>query len=235
LNNYENSLVEQGRRERVDRSAFYKFSQVVSRPFLRLLFRHESHGLENIPDETGAVVATNHASNLDPPLVGADVDRPLFTMAKQSLHETPVLGTLIRGLYSFPVRRGVLDTTALRTAVTLLEHDNLVLMFPEGTRTTDGKLQEPRPGVGKIVAEAEVPVVPGYVKGSYDAWPKGQPVPKPRSTSVHFGEPIRMPERVKDADGREDYEAISGRIIDEIRNIKNRVDSTSQEGTAYDG
>jgi 1-acyl-sn-glycerol-3-phosphate acyltransferase len=138
-------------------------------------------------------------------------------------------------LYSFPVRRGVLDTTALRTAVTLLEHDNLVLMFPEGTRTTDGKLQEPRPGVGKIVAQAEVPVVPGYVKGSYDAWPKGQPVPKPRSTSVHFGEPIRMPERVKDADGREDYEAISGRIIDEIRNIKNRVDSTSQEGTAYDG
>jgi 1-acyl-sn-glycerol-3-phosphate acyltransferase len=153
-------------------------------------------------------------------------------MAKQSLHETPILGTLIRSLYSFPVRRGVLDTRALRTAVTLLEHDNLVLMFPEGTRTTDGELQEPRPGVGKIMVEAEVPVVPGYVKGSYEAWSKGQIIPKLRKTSVHFGEPIKMPDRINNADDREDYEAISARIIDEIRNIKNRVDSNPQEGTA---
>ncbi len=232
MSNYENALVEQGRRERVEPSLFYRLSQVVSRPFLRLLFRHESHGLENIPDRTGAVVATNHASNLDPPLVGADVRRPLFTMAKQSLHETPILGTLIRSLYSFPVRRGVLDTSALRTAVTLLENGNLVLMFPEGTRTTDGELQRPRPGVGKIVSEAEVPVVPGYVKGTYEAWPKGQTIPKPRKTSVYFGEPIRMPDRAGKANGRQEYEAISARIIDEIRNIQNQVDSNSQEGTA---
>lgn len=235
MNDSGNPLVEEGRRERVNRSSFYQLSQIFSRPFLRLYFRHETFGLGHIPEETGAVVATNHASNLDPPLIGADLTRPLFTMAKKSLHETPVLGSLIRQLYSFPVRRGVLDTSALRTAVSLLEQDNLVLMFPEGTRSPDGDLQEPRPGVGKIVAEASVFVVPGYVRGSYGAWPKGQALPKPCKTAVHFGEPLELTGAIDGATERADYEEISRRIIESIRDIKNRVDSTSQEGTVQDG
>lgn len=172
-------------------------------------------------------MATNHASNLDPPLVGVDVPRPLFTMAKKSLHETPGVGTLIRSLYSFPVRRGVLDTTALRTAVELLEQDNLVLMFPEGTRSMDGELQDARPGVGKIVAEAEVQVVPAYVKGTYRAMGKGSSFPKPFKTDVFFGDPLTFDDILKRETDRNDYEAISESIMDSIRSIKERVESTS--------
>lgn len=180
-------------------------------------------------------MATNHTSNIDPPLVGVDVNRPLFTMAKQALHDTPLLGSLIRQLYSFPVRRGVLDTSALRTAVSLLEHNNLVLMFPEGTRSPDGTLQKARPGVGKIVSEAGVPVVPGYIHGSHDALPKGTVFPKPAKTQVHFGEPITLEAYEKNDMSREDYEAISDRILNSIRDIKQRVITTSQEVPAQDG
>lgn len=148
-------------------------------------------------------------------------------MAKKSLHDTPVLGSLIRELYSFPIRRGVLDTSALKTAVSLLRHNNLVLMFPEGTRSTDGNLQEPRPGVGKIVAESGVPVIPGYVKGSFNAWPKGGQFPKPVKTSVHFGEPVRMDDFVKENMRSDDYKEMSREILDTIKTIKQRVNSTS--------
>lgn len=223
-----NPLVEKGRQERVERSSFYRILQVLTRPFLRVYFRHETYGLENIPEKDGAVVATNHASNIDPPLVGADVNRPLFTMAKQSLHEAPVLGSLIRRLYSFPVRRGVIDTSALRTAVSLLEKDNLVLMFPEGTRSPDGEIKEARPGVGKIVAEAGAPVVPGYVSGSFQAFPKGGTVPKPCKTSVHFGEPIPFEQfQVGKTLNRDDYESISRKILDSVRSIKQDVELTA--------
>lgn len=211
----------------MNRSLFYRALQVTTRPFLRLYFRHQSHGLDNIPETSGAVIATNHASNLDPPLIGVDVPRPLFTMAKKSLHETTGVGELIRALYSFPVRRGVLDTTALRTAVELLRNDNLVLMFPEGTRTRDGELQTARPGVGKIVAESGVMVVPGYVRGTYEAMGKGSSCPKPMKTDVYFGDPLTFDDILNSETDREDYEAISESIMDSIRSIKERVESTS--------
>jgi 1-acyl-sn-glycerol-3-phosphate acyltransferase len=152
-------------------------------------------------------------------------------MAKKSLHDTPGVGQLIRGLYSFPVRRGVLDTTALRTAVELLQNGNLVLMFPEGTRSPDGDLQKARPGVGKIIADAEVPVVPGYVSGTHRAMGKGDSCPKPVKTDVYFGNPLRFDDMLDDEATREDYEAISESIMDSIRSIKERFESPSQEGT----
>ncbi|MFB6347345.1 MAG: lysophospholipid acyltransferase family protein [bacterium] len=211
----------------MDRTLFYRGLQIVARPFLSIYFRHQTHGVDNIPDTSGAVIATNHASNLDPPLIGADVPRPLFTMAKKSLHETPGLGYLIRSLHSFPVRRGVLDTTALRTAVELLQSGNLVLMFPEGTRSSDGRLQEARPGVGKIVAEAGATVVPGYVSGTHRAMGKGSVFPKPVKTSVTFGDPLKFDDILNTETDRGDYEAISESIMDSIRSIKARVESSS--------
>ncbi len=221
-------LVEKGCRERVERSYFYLSLQAIAKPLFGLYFRHESHGLDNIPNQAGAIIATNHASNIDPPLIAVDVKRPLYMMAKQSLHEIPLIGSFIRRAYSFPVRRGVIDTSALRTAISLLDNDNLVLMFPEGTRSPDGRIQEARPGVGKIVAESDVPVVPGYVKGSFEAFPKGGRIPKPRKTSVHFGESIEFhPRQEQSTTSREDYESISNDILQAIRTIKKRVESTS--------
>lgn len=235
MNRTNNSPVDRGLRKKVDRSSFYWFLQLVARPFLSLYFRYESYNSDNIPRQCGAVVATNHASNLDPPLVAVDLKRPLFAMAKESLHETPLLGTVIRKLNSFPVRRGTFDRSALRTAINLLENDNLLLMFPEGTRTINGSLQEARPGVGKIVAEASVPVVPGYIKGSYEALPKGTWFPRPVKTSVHFGEPMTLEHLVTQPMERSDYERLSDEILDEIRELKERVELSNQEGLSHDG
>lgn len=115
----------------------------------------------------------------------------------------------------------------MRTAVELVENGNLVLMFPEGTRTADGDLQDARPGVGKIVAETEAEVIPGYVQGTYRAMGKGSSWPKPVKTDVYFGDSLVFDDILEDRVDRDDYESISRTIMDSIRTIKERVDSTS--------
>lgn len=212
---------------RVQRSWLYRFSQTILRPVFKLYFRHETTGIDNIPSDTGAVVATNHASNLDPPLIGMHLPRPLFTMAKESLHDIPLFGSLIRTFYSFPVRRGVFDRKALRRAKKIIETKNLLLMFPEGTRTRDGNLQKARAGIGKIVYEAECPVVPGYVSGSYDAMPAGSWFPRPKKTSTHFGKPISFDDIFSNDHERGNlksvYQEISERILERIRKISDNA------------
>lgn len=212
---------------RVSRSWLYLFLQYVSLgPLIKLYFRHRTHGLLHVPDDQGAIIATNHASVLDPPLVACDIPRPLFTMAKQSLHEIPLFGRAIRACYSFPVRRGTLDHSALRRAVTLLQNGNLMLLFPEGTRTRDGELQEGRPGVGKIATEAGCPIVPGYLNGTFGSMPPGSVFPRPRRTTLYFGEPIR-PDVGGPADDaqsrRRRYNQIAESVMEAIADLRQKA------------
>lgn len=171
-------------------------------------------------------MATNHASVLDPPLVAVDIPRPLFTMAKQSLHEIPLFGSAIRACYSFPVRRGGLDHGALRRAVQLLTDGNLVLMFPEGTRTRDGRLQPGRPGIGMIASKADCPVVPGYLHGTFEAMPAGSLFPRPARTSLHFSEPLTFPSPDRDDNAksrRRRYNDVAKTVMEAIEDIKGNV------------
>lgn len=201
------------------RTVLYRFLQVVVGFTLRVYFRHRTYGLNHIPDSTGAVIATNHASVLDPPFIGVDIPRPLFIMAKQSLHDLPLFGSFIRAMHSFPVRRGAGDQGAIRKAVDIVNQGNLVLIFLEGTRTRDGDLQSPKPGIGKIVDESGCPVIPGYVSGSFEALGPGKWFPKPVSTSTRFGEPLRFSSDDEQSD-REHYQSISDDVMNSIKELK---------------
>lgn len=209
---------------RVSRSWLYLFLQYVSLgPLIKLYFRHSTRGLGHVPEDEGAIIATNHASVLDPPLVACDIPRPLFTMAKQSLHDIPLFGSAIRACYSFPVRRGTLDHSALRRAVTLLRNGNLMLLFPEGTRTRDGTLQEGRPGIGKIAYEADCPIVPGYLHGTFGSMPPGRVFPRPRKTTLYFGEPLRVDGDASGDDAksrRRRYNHVARSVMDAIADLK---------------
>lgn len=168
---------------------FYQFIGLVSAPILKTVYRLEARGLENLPSDTGFVLAANHTSNFDPWPLGIPLwpRRQLYFMAKAELF-VPVLGTLLRAGGAFPVRRGEHDVQAMETAIRLCKEGHIVAMFPEGTRRQKGlrKKFEPRPRTGsaRIALAAGVPLVPAAIKGTerLSRFPKlkvayGRPIP----------------------------------------------------------
>lgn len=147
-------------------------------------------GREKVPAEGGVIVAANHVSYLDIPIVGCALARRADFLAKAELFRTPVVGWLFRRLGGVPIRRGGLDRAALAEVQRRLAQGRLVVMYPEGTRSPDERLQDAKPGIGMLVARTGVPVVPAYVAGTGEAWPPGARWLRCRPITVIFGEPM---------------------------------------------
>jgi len=170
----------------------YALAKFFLLAFYRVVYRMRVVGLERVPREGPMLVASNHASHLDPPAVGISMPRPVRIMAKKELFSVPVLGWLISGLGAIPVSRGGADRRAVETMGGLLRTGATVLIFPEGTRTLDGRLQEPKAGVGWLALQMpDCWIVPVYVTGTYAAWPKGRRFPRPGRITIHVGDPFR--------------------------------------------
>jgi len=127
---------------------------------LPLLGRWRVTGRENIPKTGGVILAPNHVSYADPPVVGAAVSRRVRFMAKSELFRIPALGTIIRNVGAFPVKQATADRSALRKAIELLETGEVVCIFPEGTRSLGGTLLKAELGIAMIAVKAKVPIVP---------------------------------------------------------------------------
>lgn len=145
---------------------FYRFARALCRLVLFLLRRWQIVGRENVPADGGLVVASNHVSYWDPVVVGCALPRKIFFMAKAELFAIPVLGPVIASLGAFPVNRQGTDARAVKKALQLLRQGELVGIFPEGTRSHNGKLLPPHVGVAMLALRAKVPVLPVAVVGS---------------------------------------------------------------------
>ncbi len=126
----------------------------------------EVRGRENIPRSGGLIVASNHISFWDPPLVGTAAVRELHFLAKEELFRPPILGQLIRSYHAIPIRRGVADLSGLARAMEVLRGGQALIMFPEGSRMRDGELHPARPGVGMLAVNTDAAIVPCYISGS---------------------------------------------------------------------
>lgn len=135
----------------------------------RVLWRRRVFGLENVPRSGRIILAANHASLADPPLVGSSIPRPVFFMAKQELFDVPVFGWVIKQLNAFPIRRVERDVGAFKMAQRILAGGSALILFPEGTRSKDGNLGRARPGVGLLAIRTGAPVVPVYVHNGHKA------------------------------------------------------------------
>lgn len=168
----------------------------ASRGFLRILFRlynrWEVSGREHVPDTGGVLLFANHTSYADPPIVGAACPRPVNFMAKAELFRIPVLSGFIARTHAFPVQRGAADQPALRRAVRLLESGEVLLIFPEGTRSHHGRLTDFELGSGFVALAADAAVVPLGIDGADRLLPRGKPVLLPAKLRVRFGPPVDL-------------------------------------------
>lgn len=172
---------------------FLKF--VLLGPALHLLFRPKVTGLEHIPREGGAIIAANHVSFLDPLLLPLVVPhRRVMFLTKVKYIDKPVLRWFLTGAGVIPVAtddpRAV--TGVVTAAVEVVRSGRLVGIFPEGTRSPDGRLQRGKTGVARVALESGAPVIPVGIIGTDLAFPRGAKLPRPRSVRIAFGPPIRF-------------------------------------------
>ncbi len=166
-------------------SALYNLSKSLLRPTTRLLFDAKVIGLENVPRQGPLVVACNHVSYLDPPMLGTWFPRTIHYMAKQELFEVPIFGKILSALLAFPVNRESGDLGAIRHSLRILKAGGVVGIFPEGRRNVDGTAQA-RTGAVLLASMAHCPVVPVALVGTKGAAKKLQA----SHVQVRIGKPM---------------------------------------------
>ncbi len=159
----------------------------------RSLFRLRIEGREHEPSSGPLLAICNHVSAADPFIAGVALRRSARYMAKQELFQNPLLGALLRSVGSFPVRRGQADRQSIRTALQALSRGEVLVMFPEGTRSHDGRLMPAEPGAALLALRSGAPVLPMAVVGTQHAMPKGRTLPKRTQVVVRIGPPLPVP------------------------------------------
>jgi len=190
----------------------YNIVHLLLGQFLRVVFRLRAINPENVPAGSGVVIAANHISLWDPPVIGCGlpVSRQVHMMAKEELFAIPVFGWVISHLYSFPVRRGLADRNAIRTALDILRNGGAVGMFPEGTRSKTGQLGPAMPGMAMLAVKAAVPVVPAAVFGTNKVFRQGNILPR---FTIRFGAPLYARPDMTD---KENIEWLNNAVMAEI-------------------
>ena len=184
-----------------------------------LLFRLRVSGQAGIPKSGGVLMITNHQSYLDPPMIGICCRRDIYYLARDTLFNHKVVGWFITKLNTVPVDRERGDISAIKAIIRLLQEGRRVIIFPEGTRSIDGRLQPARAGLGMVIAKTMAPVVPIRVFGSHEALPKNGGL-KFRPITVVIGKPIHFTMVDLEGSGRETYKQLSERVMAEITKLE---------------
>ncbi|MCQ9208896.1 MAG: 1-acyl-sn-glycerol-3-phosphate acyltransferase, partial [Omnitrophica bacterium] len=169
----------------------YLIVRAIAIILFKFLFRLQVNGLENIPGKGAFILAVNHTSYLDPPVLAAACPRIVSFLAKEELFENKLFAAFITGLNAFPLKSQSGDMKSLRWAIGILKRGKALIIFPEGRRTPDGKLDKPLSGVGLLAAKAVVPVIPAFIQGANKALPIESKFIRLEQIRVYFGRPIR--------------------------------------------
>ena len=185
----------------------------------------EVQGVHHIPKEGGVLLVSNHVSFLDPVIVGSAANREIHFMARSTAFDIPGLGKLISAYNAYPVNRGAPDLGALRKTISLLKAGNVVLMFPEGTRSVDGTLGKARDGACFIADRAGVPTIPVFHSGAEQMLPRNSRRLRRAQLRVTFGEPLELVAEEFET-RREMYQQMGNQIMEAIADLRDNVFSS---------
>lgn len=191
----------------------YRRTQTFIRTVFRTLFGLRIEGQENVPAEGPFILASNHQSWFDPPVIGACSPREIFYAAKKELFDTFILGPLVKFYNAIPIQRSGFSRSALVKLGEALEVGSGIIIFPEGTRFLDGRLRPPKAGVGMLALRHRVRIVPVYISGSsilrYQTFR--------RKLRVKFGRSFTLEEiGLADVEGKEGYRAVTEEVMRRI-------------------
>jgi 1-acyl-sn-glycerol-3-phosphate acyltransferase len=176
------------------KTLWYNGLQALARLAAVLLLRVRVYGRRHAPRSGGLLVCANHQSHLDPVLVGLALDRRLNYLARDTLFGFAPFRWLIQSLDAIPIDREGLGLAGIKETLRRLKRGEAVLIFPEGTRTADGKVGPLKPGFVALARRGRVPLLPVGIAGAFEAWPRSQPLPCPDVIHLEIGEPM-MPQQ----------------------------------------
>lgn len=195
---------------------YYRTLRAVTHVLYVLGASGRVYGIRHVPLRGGVLLACNHQSFLDPVLATLALPRECHYMARESLFRNRLFRRLIESLNAFPVRSGSSDIAAMRAALRRLGGGALVTVFPEATRTADGRVARCQPGVIVLARKAGVPLVPTAIEGAFDAWPRHRKLPRCASVLVEYGRPL-WPEEL----ARRERDRLAAELTARIRSLHN--------------
>lgn len=200
------------------RTFIYFFLRAIGLFIAKIFFRFKVYGPEMVPEKGGVIIAANHVSYIDPPVLAMALKRMPTYLAVKFAIDWPVVGWLI-GLYSMPVEPGRTPPSTIKEAIRRLRRGEAVVIFPEGGRSYDGSFLDAQRGIGVIAAKSGVPVVPAFINGTYEVLPVGARFPRLARLEVFFGQPLKL----EAGEAEEAFrDRVSGEIMDRIRALGRR-------------
>jgi 1-acyl-sn-glycerol-3-phosphate acyltransferase len=212
----------------------YHFVRILTLIMFKILFRIRIENLENIPQTGPVLICPNHQSHFDPMLIGCCSKRRMNFVAKKQLFKVWFIGWMIRFLDSIPLDREGMSAGGLKATLKCLKRGEMVLMFPEGTRTPDGEMKKVLPGFCALVKRTDACLLPVGIQGAWDVWPRNRsyPLPGPKIVIV-FGKPISAA-RIRELDDEQLVETLDREIREcvelskKIRSGKSRRIATAE-------
>ena len=204
-------------------TVFYSVSRQCLKGFFWAFYDDKVFIPNGIQFPKGVILAANHASFFDPPLVAASWPEPIHFLARKTLFDLPILSPLIKNLNAHPLASGS-ELAALKAACRLLGEGKSMLIFPEGTRSLDGKIAPFKSGACLLSQKAKAPIIPVYIHGSFDAWPRHKklPIPFGYHTACAFGPPI-WPESFENS--KEGQQAMTEFLQKEVERLQTEVET----------
>lgn len=189
--------------------SFYWFAYWVVRIYLKIFRGLTIYGLENFPKTGPVVVAGNHVSNFDPPVLGVSLNRPCRFLAKKELFLNSFSGGILRALGAFPIDRGKADLEAIKTSIRVLKEGEPLMVFPEGTRHKPGQLGQAQPGIVNIAIKGQASILPCALTNTHG----GRPI------VVRIGKLIDLSSYFERKISKEEAEELANRIMEEIAKL----------------
>jgi len=199
------------------RARWFWLARWICRVFCILFFRVRTYDRDNIPRKGPFIIVSNHQSYLDPIFCAGLIKRHSSFLARESLFTNWFFGPLISSVNAIPVKLGEPDISAMRKVLVKLKKGGGVTLFPEGTRTHDGKITPFKPGLGLLSRRGNAPIVPALIDGAFECWPRHKKLFTPGQVHITYGKPISV-QQVKDMGD----EKLAELLTETLRNMQNQ-------------